>query len=136
MINPNTARGRLAELIKADAPPEVAVQAAGFDAVASFPSVVIGMPNWQPDDNLPYGIQRQTWPVAVVVSRGSQDSATIGQLDELWPAVLELLRTASEADGTLGGICAQSIVTRADFGQFAIQGTSYPAQLIQIDLYG
>ena len=135
MIDIKAARAGLADIVQT-ALPDLSVQRAGFDAVASFPTIVVGMPTWAPDDKLPYQFQRHTWPIAVVVGRGSQDSATIDQLDSLWPDVLGVLRTASEQDGTLGGICAESLVLRADFGQFAIQGTSYPAQLVQIDLYG
>ena len=136
MINNTAARDRLAEIIRTNVPDTVSVQRPGFDAVATFPAVIIGMPTWEPDDRLPYGMERHRWPVAVVVARDGQDSTTIDQLEELWPAVVDLLRTAAHTDQTLGGVCAEAVVIRADFGQFAVQGSSYPAQLISIDLYG
>ena len=135
MINHTAARDGLAQLLTQGLP-GVTVQRGGIDAVATFPGVIVGQPAWTKVDNLPYRLDRSTWPIAVVVARNSQDSVVIDELEQLWPAALDLLRTTSEQDQTLGGICDEAIVTRADFGQFAIQGTNYPAQLIFIELYG
>lgn len=135
MIDHTAARAGLHQILSA-ALPDVRVQASGLDALASFPSVIIGQPAWSPSDQLPYGIDRTTWPVAVVVARSSSDTTTIDQLERLWPQVLAELKAAAEADQTLGGICVQSLLTRADFGQFSVQGKDYPAQLVFCELYG
>ena len=39
-------------------------------------------------------------------------------------------------DDTFGGVCRQSVVKRAQFGQFTIAGQDFPCQLTFIDLYG
>lgn len=135
MIDHTAARTGLHRILDA-ALPEVLVQASGLDSLATFPSVIIGQPGWGEADQLPYGIDRTTWPVAVVVARSSSDTTTIDQLERLWPQVIAELKAAAEADQTLGGICVQSLLTRADFGQFSVQGKDYPAQLVFCELYG
>lgn len=141
MIKHGPARARLAEII-ADGMdrgvvPQATVQRAGVDALAVFPTVIVGQPAWQPQSQLTYQLDRSTFPIACVVHRASSgDSVTIDELEELWPAVVQLLKTASEHDQTLGGVCDQALIARADFGAFTLQGQSYPAQLIFIELYG
>lgn len=136
MIDHSAARSGLAQMITAAALPEITVQRAGIDAVAVFPSVVIGQPRWRTVDQRPYRFDLTTFPIAVVVARSSDDSQVIDQLEDLWPRVVEIFRTGIESDPTLGGICGSAEITEASFGRFAIQGTDYPAQLIFIELNG
>lgn len=137
MIDIPAARAGLASILTDVAPEGSTVEPAGSDALAVFPSVFVGMPAWNADGPT-YGISTWTFPVAVVVDRAGTagDSASIDLLDQTWPVVLAGLRSKSEADPGLGGICAQSVITRATFGLYRVQGTDYPAQLIFIDLYG
>lgn len=142
MIKHGLARARLAEIIQAaigdGRVPSATVQRAGIDSVPVFPSVIIGQPSWQTQPELTYAIQQSSWPVACVVNRSGVggDTPSIDALEDLWPAVVELLKTTSELDQTLGGVCSQALITRADFGAFTIQGQTYPAQLITVELYG
>ena len=141
MIKLGPARARLAEIIEAGitdgAVPTATVQRAGIDSLAVFPTVIIGQPNWEPQERLTYAIDRSTFPIACVVTRGvGGDTPAIDELEEIWSAIVQLLKTTSEQDQTLGGVCAQSMIARADFGSFTIQGQTYPAQLISVDLYG
>lgn len=143
MINHKAARARLAEILEDGLPQEfagepVAVQRAGIDAVAVFPTVIVSQPSWRWREDLTYQLGQSTFPIATVISRGSgvSDTQLIDQLEGLWPLVIETLRSATETDPTLGGICQESSITRAEFGNFQIQDTRYPAQLSFIDLYG
>lgn len=137
MINITAQRDQLAKIITAGVPDTITVHRSAFDGTATFPLVVVGMPSWEDDTAANYCHPHIMWPVAVAVSRpGSEDAKTVDQLDQLWPAVHDVLREASATDPTLAGICRQSVIGRAQFGQFAVQGQSYPAQLITVDLYG
>lgn len=130
-------RDALVAIITDAVPATVAVHRSAFDGAATFPTVVIGMPSWEDDTTVNYCAPHSMWPVAVVVNRpGMADAETVSQLDDLWPVVFTALRDTSRADPTLSGVCKQSVITRAQFGQFSIQGQLYPAQLITIDLYG
>lgn len=135
MINIGEARARLADILTA-ANPGVTVIRAGIDTIPEFPVIIIGQPDWTEAALTLSRFERSTFPVAVVVRRSGSDSADVDQLDSLWPAVVETLAAATITDPTLGGVCDASRVTRARFGTFTIQGTSYPAQLITADLFG
>lgn len=136
MVELAAVRDQLVKIIETVVP-TVTVYRSAFDGAAVFPSVIVGMPSWEDDTTANYCAPHTLWPVAVVVARpGTNDQGTVDQLDALWPAVFHGLRDASHTDSTLSGICLQSVVNRAQFGQFAIQGQTYPAQLITVDLYG
>lgn len=142
MIDHSTARARLAEIVSdgilAGEIPEATVQRAGIDSVPVFPTVIVGQPSWQTAPELTYALGRSTFPIGCVVNRSgvAGDTPSIDTLEGLWPAVAHLLRMTSEQDQTLGGVCSQALITRADFGAFTIQGQTYPAQLITVELYG
>lgn len=130
-------RDQLVKIIAADLPESISVHRSAFDGIPALPTVIIGMPSWEDDTTANYCAPHTMWPIAVVVARpGSDDAGTVEQLDTLWPVVFEAIRDASRADPTLAGVCRQSVTNRAQFGQFAIQGQTYPAQLITVDLYG
>jgi hypothetical protein len=142
MIKHGLARARLAEIIQTAVDdgrvPSATVQRAGIDSLPVFPSVIIGQPSWATAPEITYALSQSTFPIACVVNRSGVggDTPSIDTLEDLWPAVVELLRTTSELDQTLGGVCSQALIIRADFGAFTIQGQTYPAQLITVELYG
>lgn len=133
MINIGAARSRLADLL-GDLDAEVV--RAGIDGIAEFPAVIIGQADWSEADLTMSQFERSTFPVAVVVKRSGDDTADIDALDNLWPTVLDRLKAAARADPSLGSVCRAAVVTRARFGLYSVQGASYPAQMIFIDLYG
>jgi hypothetical protein len=143
MIKHGSARAKLAEIIEAGVDdgqvPSATVQRAGIDSLPVFPTVIVGQPSWQaaPPERT-YALGQSTFPIGCVVNRSGigGDAPSIDALEDLWPAVVDLLRTTSEQDQTLGGVCSQALISRADFGAFSIQGQTYPAQLITIELYG
>lgn len=101
--------------------------ARAVNGLAVFPAVVIGQPSWQPGPT--FCLDRYSFPVAVIVARpGISDDATIAQLDELWPQVLDQLRTAD--------LPLEGSVDRAEFGLFQIEGQQYPAQVITVTVTG
>lgn len=136
MINIPDARAQLAKIIGDAVGSQVQVYPSGTSGTVTFPAVVLGMPYGIPPANwCNPGI---TWPVGVVVSRpGTNDADPIDQLDRLWPLVFTTLRDLTARDSSLGGICNQSSVQdTTQMSQFDVQGQSYPAQLISLDLYG
>jgi hypothetical protein len=131
------ARDQLVKIIEVAVPATVTVHRSAFDGTTGMPMVIVGMPSWVDDTTVNYCAPHTEWPIAVCVARpGNNDAGTADQLDTLWPQVFTALRDASRADPTLAGICRQSVINRAQFGQFMIQGQPYPAQMITIDLYG
>lgn len=134
MINHSAARTRLGTLVK-EADLSATVYPTALQGLAAFPAIVLGQPSWEPDAG---GCMDTTrFPVAVVVARpGSNDAHVQAQLEELWPALIRVLADAIDTDQTLGGICRASHIEQAEFGLFSIQGQEYPAQTIQLTLYG
>lgn len=114
------------DTIRAGGDDHTTVYPTSVDALAGFPAVVLGMPSWRPG---PAGcVSLWEFPVAVIVARpGLADSATVDELDELWPVVLNAL---------LSLVDRQEItdVTRAEFGLFNVQGQDYPAQVLTCSL--
>lgn len=134
MLDVEAARTGLAAILEELAPAGAKVLPAGIEALAVFPAVIVGMPIWS-GDGPNYQFTTWTWPIAVVVNRTGSDKQTIGLLDKTWPVILAGLRAVSGQDGSLGGICVEAVVTRAQFGTYQIQGVTYPAQVIFLDLY-
>lgn len=137
MIHVPGARQALADILTDVVPDGCAVETEAPDGVTSFPLALVGMPSWNADGPS-YSFSTWTFPVAVIVNRSSGGGSrqSIEQLDQTWPVVLAGLRARSEDDASLGGVCAQSVVTRSQFGLYSIGGTDYPSQMIFIDLYG
>lgn len=134
MIDHAAARGRLGDIIEAGQL-QATVYPTALQGLAAFPAIVLGQPSWEPDAG---GCMDTTrWPVAVVVARpGSNDTYVQTELEQLWPALVTVLDQAIEEDQTLGGVCRASHIEQAEFGLFSIQGQEYPAQTIQLTLYG
>jgi hypothetical protein len=98
----------------------VTVYPTSIDGVAGLPAVVLGMPTWRP---LGGCLSSWEFPVAVIVARpGSADAATVSELDDLWPEVLDGL-LALRGRGL-------DDVLRAEFGLFDVRGQAYPAQVL------
>lgn len=137
MINIPQARNGLAAVLEEIAPAGTTVEPEAPDGVPAFPLALVGMPAWNADGPT-YGFTTWTFPIAVLVDRaaGGGDRASIEALDATWPAVLAGLRSHAEDDQTLGGICIEAVVSRAQFGLYTLAGIDYPAQLIFVDLYG
>jgi hypothetical protein len=118
-------RAILAEAIKSVVDDRTTVYRTSVEGLAGFPAIVLGMPSWKP---APIACG-STWdfPVAVIVARpGTSDSATVSELDELWPTVLDAL-----LDLRGRGL---DDVTAATFGMFNVQGQDYPAQVLTCSL--
>jgi hypothetical protein len=102
-----------------------------IDGTFQAPAVVIGQPAIEEVDAQPCGIDRWSLPVHVVVSRpGGSEEQTQKQLEDVWTAVLGVLR------GAVGGLPGQARVTRAEFGSLMVAGQAYPAQEITIEIVG
>ena len=100
-----------------------------------FPAVIVGRARWAPGEN--NWLHQWVVPVDVVVSHsGIDDQATVAQLEELWPDVLEALSAAIDADPSLGGAVTTAWITRATPGTVRIGGQQYPATSIEIDIHG
>lgn len=135
MLNVPQVREQLATVLGGLVPPDVPVIRSAFDSVPRFPAVVLGMPWWDEGRDTTFCLPVLTWPIACVVARsGSNDTATVDQLDGLWPGLVEQLRRLGPA--VLAGLAAQVIVGPARFGQFSVQGSDYPAQLLSIEIFG
>lgn len=137
MITATEQRDGLAKIIDSIVDDSVTVHRSAWNGITAFPCVVIGMPQWQPEQRTNWCNMRTTWPIGVVVNRpGTDDAGTVDTLDKTWQQLLSGLLDVSAADPGLGGICAQNVITRSTFGLFRIADVDYPAQTIFIDLYG
>lgn len=126
MIDVGATRELLASTA-ADADPALAGVPRAFGGLAALPAVVVGQPSWEPGPT--FCLDRVHFPVAVIVARpGISDDATVAQLDELWPKVLDQLRNAD--------LPLEGSVDRAEFGLFQIEGQQYPAQVITVTVTG
>lgn len=137
IINVSAVRDQLVKIITPAVPDTVPVYRSVYDGPGQLPCVVIGMPSWSESSATNYCLPLTTIPVWIVVAQpGTSDEVTVDELDQLWPGVLEALRDTSAIDPGLGGICKQSVVGRTDFGLFTARSQQYPAQAINLDLYG
>lgn len=106
------------------------------DGAFQAPAVVIGQPTVEEWMAQPCGISRWSWPVHVVTDRpGGDEEATQTQLETSWTQVAGVLEQLLDANPYLGG-AQQAWLTRADFGSLLVQGQSYPAYEITIELLG
>lgn len=127
-------RASLAEAITAAVPGDVTVYPRGVDGTFTAPAVVIGQPSIEFE--VQPCIDRWTLPVAVAVDRtGIDETATQQQLEDAWPAVASALAVWVDTGEWPAGV-THAAMTRADFGQLMVQGQSFPAQEIQLEIYG
>ena len=136
MTTPGAIRTAVGDLVDAAVPAgRAVVHRYPPGQLVEFPSVIVGQTAWEPGEN--NWAQLWTVSVSIVVARpGTDDQATIVQLEELWPDVLTALDQAIEQDQTLGGVCNAAWVARARPGQIEIAGVRYPATAIEIQLHG
>lgn len=135
MINLSALRERVATVVTEAVAGSAAVYPWPPSGTVEFPAVIIGQTAWEP--SLTYCIDQYTVPVFVVVQRpGNDDQATVAQLEQTWPAVLQAITQAIASDQTLGGLCAAADVKRARPVPFQLQGVVLPAQSIDIEIYG
>lgn len=127
-------RASLAEAITDAVLDDVTVYPRGVDGTFTAPAVVIGQPSIEFE--VQPCIDRWTVPVAVAVDRtGIDETATQQQLENTWPAVASALAVWVDAGEWPAGV-THAAMTRADFGQLLVQGQSFPAQEIQLEIYG
>lgn len=98
------------------------------------PCLVIGQPDvefgdWSCTDRVTVGL------AVVVRDHPEGPAATQRSLETLWPQVAAALKAAFHADETLGGLVTTAQLVRADFGDFVVQGSPYPAQNLTIEIY-
>ena len=118
-------RAILAGAIRSGVDDRTTVYETSVDGLAGFPAIVLGMPSWRP---LTGCLSVWEFPVAVIVARpGTADSATVGELDELWPTVLDALIELRDRQEITD-------ITKAEFGLFNVQGQDYPAQVLTCSL--
>lgn len=133
---PAAIRAAVADLVEGVVPASrAAVYRYPPGGVTQFPAVIVGQAAWEPGEN--NCLAAWTVSVTVVVARpGTDDQATVAELEELWPDVLTAVDEAIDADQSLGGVCSASWVARARPGQIEIAGVRYPATAIEIQLHG
>lgn len=98
------------------------------------PCVVIGQPDvefgeWSCTDKATVGL------AVVVRDHPEGPAATQQSLETLWPRVAAAVKAVFHADQTLGGLVTTAQLVRADFGDFMVQGTPYPAQNLTVEIY-
>lgn len=135
MIDLAVLRERVATIVTAAVGAAAAVYSWPPTGSFELPAVVVGQTAWQPGPT--YCLDLYTVQVFVVVARpGSDDQATVAELEQLWPSVLVAVRDAIDADQSLGGLCAVADVKRARPIPVVIQQATYPAQSIDIEIHG
>lgn len=130
-------REQLADLLRDALPDDVDAEVLPYGVVGQFdpPCIVFGQPDVEFNDEAPC-IDKSTVGVAVVV-RWEPDGSAATQiaLEELWPRVAGALRHLTRTNPTLDGMVAESRLVSASYGEFAITGTEYPAQLLTLEIY-
>ncbi len=140
MIDYSAVRAKLADIATTAAESvsgRVAVYPAPPSTLTAPQFVLIGQPNVTGFEVQPC-IDRITWAVAAVVDVGGSGNFAQAQtaLEQLWPAIADGYREATEQDQTLGGLVVAAEVTRAEFGEISVAGTQTPAQNIILTLHG
>ena len=136
MTTPALIRAAITTVVQTAVPADTArVYEYPAGGVTEFPAVIIGQVGWEPGEN--DWLTEWTISVTVVVARpGTDDQATITELEALWPIVLQAVRDQIDLDQTLHGACNAAWVTRVRPGQIDIAGVRYPATAIEIRLHG
>lgn len=134
MINIGDLR-TLLEGVAASALPDVAIYLMpAVDGMSSLPAIVLGMPSWDPGQNP--CLERMQISVSVVVARpGVDETATVAELESLWPVLLEAIKSAINA-GVFDAVATQAEVVRSRFGDFKMREQTLPGQSIDIDFHG
>lgn len=123
-------------LVEAVEPVDLAIYATAPTGQMPLEFIVVGMPDWKPP-TAAVGWYEVKWPVMVCVSRsGTNDAATATRLEELWPAVLQVLVDAVDDDHTLGDVCFDAEVIESYYSPVTISGTDYPGQIINLKMQG
>lgn len=134
MMSP-AVRVALADAVRWQLPAGVAT-VLPYGVVGPFqpPCVVLGQPDvefgdWLCTDKVTVGL------AVVVRDHPEGPAATQQSLETLWPQVAAAVKAALHSDQTLGGLVTTAQLVRADFGDFMVQGTPYPAQNLTIEIY-
>lgn len=136
MIPDITAQRQAIEDLLGDLTPPLPIYTAAPTGTLPKQFLVVGMPAWVPPSQA-LCMHQVTWQVMVAVRRdGTNDQATAQSLEDLWPQLLRVLIVAVETDPSLGGVCATSAVTRAEFAPVTISGQEFPAQVITLEMQG
>lgn len=107
---------------------------AAVSELFAVPAVIVGIPEVEFDVEACTDLVRL--PVGVVVARdGTNDAASQTSVEALMRAVSDRLR-ASVQSGRLYDLCSVASLARADFELIGVQGATYPAFTLQLDLYG
>lgn len=135
MIDLEALRGLLASELDSRTT-DLGVHPRGIDGVFQPPAAVLGQPDVEYGVQ-PCGICRYELPVAVVVGRpGFDDTATLAELERHWQAVVAALQGLI-GEGVLDVLgVVDATVTRSDAGSFLVQGQSYPAYAITVEIVG
>lgn len=135
MINLADLRDRVATVVTEAVGAAAAVYPWPPAGTPELPAVIVGQTAWRPGQT--QCLDQYTVPIFVTVARpGSDDQATIAELEQLWPQVLGEVQQAILADQTLGGLCAVADVKQARPVPLNLQGLTLPAQSIDIEIYG
>lgn len=135
MIDLGALRGLLASELKTRTT-GLGVHPRGIDGAFQPPVVVLGQPDVEFDVQ-PCHIHRYGMPVAVAVGRpGFDEIATQAELEGRWLEVAVALQELVD-EGVLDALgVVDATVTRSDSGSFTVQGQSYPAYSITIEIVG
>lgn len=141
MIDFAVTRARLREVLSTvtvtypgtDEPRPIEVYEWAVDGPIALPAIFIGLP--EVEFRVQPCIDKVELPIAVAVGRsGADDKAMHQELEQLWPRVAEVLDAAVPAEFLDIGTNAE--MTRAQFVPIGIQGQTYPAQEITLEIYG
>ncbi|MGC4106050.1 MAG: hypothetical protein QM753_06805 [Thermomicrobiales bacterium] len=112
------------------------VHARGIDGAFQPPVAVLGQPDVEFDVE-PCHVHRYTLPVAVAVGRpGFDEAGTQAELEGRWLEVAGALQAVVD-EGVLDALGVVDVtLTRSDAGSFTVQGQSYPAYSITIEIVG
>ncbi|MDO5534371.1 MAG: hypothetical protein Q4F65_06950 [Propionibacteriaceae bacterium] len=106
----------------------------GVDGSFAPPVLVIGQPDvefraWGCEDLVTIGL------AVVVRHHPDGPAATQRALEELWPQVAAQVKSLCHEDPSLGGLVTLAELKTAEFGDFTVQGQSFPAQQIALNVF-
>lgn len=142
MIDFNAARAAITEVLEAERAREGSplarvrsICARGADnGPVELPAVVLGQP--EVDFDTQPCTDTVTFPIAVAVALdGHNLPATQQELEVLWVSVSQLLRAQIDVP-PLALLGHNREVTRAEPGEWDVQGASHPAYVLTLHFYG